>query len=180
MTQNQYVASTRDTTPFHKAEKPVKDALALIEDRRAWVCGNFSEGYFNEILSAGYMENQKMNVRFFSFTASDKSDHLQFHSDDEVGLGAVVASLSLGSPCVFEFRKLHRETRETTCLKFVLHHVSEVIVSFLITEELRGGRVGHGGIVQWLDGDSIYNDFLSGSRDSRELSSESSACHFPV
>lgn len=126
MMQNQYVASTRDTTPIHEAEQPVKDALALIEERRALVLKNFSKGYFNEILSAGYMENQRMSVRDVPFQVLDRSDdHVQFHSDDEVGLGATVASLSLGSPCVFEFRKLHRKSGETVCLKFVLRHVSD-------------------------------------------------------
>lgn len=42
-----------------------------------------------------------------------------------MGLGPVVASLSLGSPAFFEFRKIDRAPRESGCLRFILHHVRE-------------------------------------------------------
>jgi len=45
---------------------------------------------FNEILSVGYFEAQRMN----------------FHTDDEPGLGPTVASISLGCPALMKFRKL--------------------------------------------------------------------------
>jgi len=64
----------------------VKDALGLIQRRIATALGKHID--FNEVLSAAYMEKQKM----------------AFHSDSERGLGPVVASLSLGSLAEMHFR----------------------------------------------------------------------------
>jgi len=65
---------------------------------------------FNEVLSAAYMERQKM----------------AFHSDNEVGLGPVVAGLSLGSPALMHFR-IHAKhdplrKQKGNLLSFVLRH----------------------------------------------------------
>jgi len=82
----QYVGGTGNTTPFSVAPKAVKKALDLIQTRAGIVVK--SKPKFNEILSAAYMERQKM----------------AFHSDSERGLGPTVASLSLGSAAVMHFR----------------------------------------------------------------------------
>lgn len=58
--KRQYIGSTNNTVPFNKAEKPVLDALGLINDRRRLLSPNFIP--FNELLTAGYMDDQKMSV----------------------------------------------------------------------------------------------------------------------
>ncbi|KAH7888686.1 hypothetical protein F5I97DRAFT_1925224 [Phlebopus sp. FC_14] len=65
----------------------VRRALALIKERSGLAMAKDTP--FNEILSAAYMERQKMS----------------FHSDSEKGLGPVVASLSLGSAAAMHFRR---------------------------------------------------------------------------
>lgn len=75
-------------------------------------------GTFNEVLSAAYMDKQKM----------------AFHSDAEKGLGPTVASLSLGASAYMYFR-LHahytgdlppRSSREV--LKLFLRHGDVVVM----------------------------------------------------
>ncbi|KAG1812407.1 uncharacterized protein BJ212DRAFT_1276580 [Suillus subaureus] len=82
----QYVGGTGNTVPFDKAPSSVCGALALIKERSRLALQK--DIPFNEILSAAYMEKQKMS----------------FHSDSEHGLGPVVASLSLGSAAFMHFR----------------------------------------------------------------------------
>lgn len=82
----QYVGGTGNTVPFDKAPSSVCGALALIKGRSRLALQR--DIPFNEILSAAYMEKQKMS----------------FHSDSEHGLGPVVASLSLGSAAFMHFR----------------------------------------------------------------------------
>lgn len=82
----QYVGGTGNTVPFDKAPSSVCGALALIKERSRLALQK--DIPFNEILSAAYMEKQKMS----------------FHSDSEQGLGPVVASLSLGSAAFMHFR----------------------------------------------------------------------------
>ncbi|KAF9529247.1 hypothetical protein CPB83DRAFT_273364 [Crepidotus variabilis] len=85
----QYVGGDANTVPFEEAPA-VSDARSLIQKRiREALQLNAS---FNEVLSCAYMERQRM----------------AFHSDAEVGLGPLVAGLSLGSPALMHFR-LHRK-----------------------------------------------------------------------
>ena len=55
---------------------------------------------------------------------------LQFHTDSEVGLGPLVAGLSLGSPALMHFRLLAKHTdsgsQRNIAISFVLRHVSLV------------------------------------------------------
>jgi len=90
-----YVGGTDNTVPFDQAPSAVVDARALIRKRISEALGMDVD--FNEVLSAAYMEKQKM----------------AFHSDDEKGLGPVVAGLSFGSPAIIHFRlqKRHREVK---------------------------------------------------------------------
>jgi len=90
----QYVSGTGQTVPFDKASKSVIAALAIIKERTQKALG--CEVPFNEILTAAYMESQKMS----------------FHSDSEIGLGPVVASLSLGSMAYMHFRLKNSQRRE--------------------------------------------------------------------
>ncbi|GJJ06387.1 hypothetical protein Clacol_000578 [Clathrus columnatus] len=64
----------------------VTEALDYIRTR-ATLALNYNPD-FNEVLSAAYMEEQKM----------------EYHSDGEKDLGPIVASLSLGSPAIMKFR----------------------------------------------------------------------------
>lgn len=82
----QYIGGSDRTTPMEDGAKAVRGALELIKQRIATALGK--EVPFNEVLSAAYMEKQKM----------------AFHSDSERGLGPVIASLSLGSTAEMHFR----------------------------------------------------------------------------
>ncbi|KAF8629412.1 hypothetical protein AX15_003465 [Amanita polypyramis BW_CC] len=104
----QYVGGTANTLPWDKAPGAVIDALNLIESRVSKALNRSVQ--FNEVLSAAYMERQRM----------------AFHSDGEPGLGPLVAGLSLGSPALMHFRLLAkydpiREQRQIA-LTFVLRH----------------------------------------------------------
>ncbi|KAJ7470891.1 hypothetical protein FB451DRAFT_1472612 [Mycena latifolia] len=81
-----YVGGSDQTVPLAQAPSAVVDAHKLITTRLGAALGQKYE--FNEVLSVAYLEKQKM----------------AFHSDDEKGLGPVVAGLSLGSPAVMHFR----------------------------------------------------------------------------
>lgn len=54
---------------------------------------------------------------------------VEFHTDDEIGLGPLVAGLSLGSPALMHFRLLARHTpqgvQRSVAVSFVLRHVSD-------------------------------------------------------
>ncbi|KAI0075119.1 hypothetical protein K474DRAFT_1646966 [Panus rudis PR-1116 ss-1] len=86
----QYVGGTDNTVPFDNAPTAVLSALDLIKLRMRQAL-NFDYS-FNEVLSAAYMEKQRM----------------AFHSDAEKGLGETVASLSLGASAYMHFR-LHAQ-----------------------------------------------------------------------
>ncbi|KAI5123916.1 hypothetical protein M0805_006334 [Coniferiporia weirii] len=81
-----YIVGTNTTVPFEQAPKSVNGALQLIKDRASLVVDE--DANFNEILTAAYMEEQRMG----------------YHTDDERGLGPIVSSLSLGSIALMHFR----------------------------------------------------------------------------
>ncbi|KAI0655889.1 hypothetical protein C8Q70DRAFT_922757 [Cubamyces menziesii] len=88
-----YVGGTANTVPFNAAPSAVVKARDLIQDRmNSVIQAEQSQYTFNEVLSAAYMEKQKM----------------AFHSDAERGLGPRVASLSLGSSAYMHFRLLKK------------------------------------------------------------------------
>ncbi|KAK0220197.1 hypothetical protein IW262DRAFT_1272276 [Armillaria fumosa] len=91
-----YVAGTENTVPWDQAPSAVVDARALMQHRIKMALGDTCESEFNEVLSAAYMQKQKM----------------AFHSDSERGLGPTVAGLSLGSPALMHFRKLRQKRRK--------------------------------------------------------------------
>ncbi|KAJ7884819.1 hypothetical protein B0H14DRAFT_3740903 [Mycena olivaceomarginata] len=72
-----YVAGSSQTIPLNDAPSAVGDAHHLIESRVAAALGQ--PCIFNEVLSVAYLDAQSM----------------AFHSDNEIGLGPVVAGLSL-------------------------------------------------------------------------------------
>ncbi|KAF8135406.1 hypothetical protein EV363DRAFT_1550177 [Boletus edulis] len=110
----QYVGGSGQTVPFSEAPDCVRRALALIKERSSLaLCTDIP---FNEILSAGYMERQKMS----------------FHSDSEKGLGPIVGSLSLGSAALMHFRPhVSAEAPKAKCthaLTLVLRHGDVLIM----------------------------------------------------
>ncbi|KAJ7932121.1 alpha-ketoglutarate-dependent dioxygenase AlkB-like protein, partial [Mycena leptocephala] len=82
----QYIGGSNQTVTFNNAPGAVVDALHLIQTRLQAALGRPYQ--FNELLSVAYLEKQLM----------------AYHSDNEQGLGPVVAGLSLGSPAVMNFR----------------------------------------------------------------------------
>ncbi|KAJ7509581.1 hypothetical protein B0H11DRAFT_1252644 [Mycena galericulata] len=103
-----YVGGADNTVPFDRAPSAVLQARNLIEKRMHEALGK--EYKFNEILSAAYMEQQKM----------------AFHSDSERGLGPVVAGLSMGSPALMHFRLLSKyvpsSQQRANAMTVVLRH----------------------------------------------------------
>jgi alkylated DNA repair dioxygenase AlkB len=97
---------------LEQAPRAVQDALAYIKKRAALVLGH--EPDLNEVLSAGYLDEQKMT----------------FHSDAEKGLGPVISALSLGSPAIMQFRpvpcknKTENKHKKRVVLTLELRHVS--------------------------------------------------------
>lgn len=67
MVAMQYISGTDGTVPLDRAASAVVDALQLIHDRVNRVLELSTPATFNEILTAAYMEKQKMSVstRFF-------------------------------------------------------------------------------------------------------------------
>ncbi|EJD02938.1 uncharacterized protein FOMMEDRAFT_107970 [Fomitiporia mediterranea MF3/22] len=107
----EYAVVTNITDTFDKAPQSVNDALQLIKDRTSPVIA--SEANFNEILTAAYMSEQKMS----------------YHTDDERGLGPVVASLSLGSIAYMHFRlRKSKNSRPDMQLSLVLRHGDVLIM----------------------------------------------------
>ncbi|KAJ8077182.1 hypothetical protein PM082_001610 [Marasmius tenuissimus] len=108
-----YVGGAANTVPWDRAPSAVVKARELIRKRTVQAKrGEFEE--FNEILSAAYMEDQKMS----------------FHTDDEPGLGPTVAGLSLGSPAVMHFRRRGRgiSGRNEIALTVILRHGDVLIM----------------------------------------------------
>lgn len=138
---------------MREAPDCVRRALALINERASLALR--TDIPFNEVLSAAYMERQKMSV---SITQSDMIANLllsyaQFHSDSEKGLGPIVASLSLGSAALMHFRPHvnmeNPKAKSTHALSLVLRHVSVnnrlcVIPISQLYAALSGGCLGYG------------------------------------
>ncbi|KAJ3724864.1 hypothetical protein C8R42DRAFT_463116 [Lentinula raphanica] len=105
-----YVGGTDHTLSWEVAPQAVIEAKKFIEERtkQALKDRNSEEFNFNEVLSAAYMEKQKMS----------------FHTDDEKGLGPVVAGLSLGSPALMYFRRrdIKHGPERRICLSIILRH----------------------------------------------------------
>ncbi|KAJ7886559.1 hypothetical protein B0H14DRAFT_3431137 [Mycena olivaceomarginata] len=101
-----YVAGSGQTIPLNDAPSAVGDAHHLIESRVAVALGQ--PCIFNEVLSVAYLDAQSM----------------AFHSDNEIGLGPVVAGLSLGSPATMAFRTLVKPEggQHRSDLSLVLQH----------------------------------------------------------
>ncbi|KAJ7874007.1 hypothetical protein B0H14DRAFT_2718698 [Mycena olivaceomarginata] len=94
-----YVAGSSQTIPLNDAPSAVGDAHHLIESRVAAALGQ--PCIFNEVLR-------------------------YFHSDNEIGLGPVVAGLSLGSPATMAFRTLVKPEggQHRSGLSLFLQHVN--------------------------------------------------------
>ncbi|KAF8348386.1 hypothetical protein F5887DRAFT_1280766 [Amanita rubescens] len=107
----QYVGGTANTLAWDKAPGAVINARRMIECRVSMALKRPVQ--FNEVLSAAYMERQRMAT-------------LQFHSDSEPGLGPLVAGLSLGSPALMHFRLLAKHEpageQRQIAMTFVLRH----------------------------------------------------------
>ncbi|KAA1473949.1 hypothetical protein DENSPDRAFT_780878 [Dentipellis sp. KUC8613] len=110
----QYVGGADRTEPLETGPPAVLRALRLVGRRVKQLLG--LDAHFNEVLSAAYMEQQRM----------------AFHSDAERGLGEVVAGLSLGSTALMHFR-LHSQ--------FVPHNDKKTNRNTVLTVALRHGDI---------------------------------------
>lgn len=109
-----YIAGDGESVPFDKAPSSVVGALRLIEEHTATLFPKESIN-FNEILSVAYLEKQKMS----------------YHTDNEKGLGPIIASLSLGSTALMHFRLRNPTTSKKhhpKSLTLVLNHGDIVIM----------------------------------------------------
>ncbi|KAJ6632368.1 hypothetical protein B0H10DRAFT_13553 [Mycena sp. CBHHK59/15] len=128
-----YVGGSEQTVPFDRAPQAVIDARKFIEARiQAALKQKHS---FNEVLTAAYLKDQKMAVNQTSFLLQPTDGRsAQFHSDDEKGLGPVVASLSLGSSAVMRFRPTEPpegKAHGSQVLSMLLKHVGRISVRWL-------------------------------------------------
>ncbi|KAF5370626.1 hypothetical protein D9758_001831 [Tetrapyrgos nigripes] len=99
-----YVGGTNNTVSWEDAPEAVVRAREYIQGRIELALGE--KKIFNEVLSAAYMERQKMG----------------YHTDDERGLGPTVAGLSLGSPALMHFRSADKQSARSVVLSLVLRH----------------------------------------------------------
>ncbi|TRM69524.1 hypothetical protein BD626DRAFT_563265 [Schizophyllum amplum] len=97
-----YVGGGANTVPWEAASQAVLGARELMHKRLRQALGR--QEVFNEVLSAAYMESQKM----------------AFHSDAEAGLGPLVAGLSLGAPAFMHFRRVPKKQEQIDGHKGVL------------------------------------------------------------
>ncbi|PBK89366.1 hypothetical protein ARMGADRAFT_1083892 [Armillaria gallica] len=83
----EYIGGSANTTPWEDVGELPKSAKAHITNTLKTVFTDIPD--FNELLSVAYLPNQSM----------------AFHSDDEQGVQAFVASLSLGSDAIMQFKE---------------------------------------------------------------------------
>ncbi|KAL2757753.1 hypothetical protein ACRALDRAFT_2016840 [Sodiomyces alcalophilus JCM 7366] len=91
---------------------------------------------FNELLSLGYMEGDRISVRCHSPEVpmlerpmDSNSCTPQYHDDGEDTLGPTVATLSLGSPAVMAFRmKKKYNSAQREMLRFPIYHGDMVVM----------------------------------------------------
>ncbi|KAJ7429975.1 hypothetical protein B0H11DRAFT_2399335 [Mycena galericulata] len=109
-----YISGSSKTVPFDEAPSAVIDAHRLICNRvEAALQKNIN---FNEVLSVAYL---------------DKNQKMAYHSDDEMGLGPVVAGLSLGAPALMHFRPVVKPTagrQHGRVLSILLQHGSILVM----------------------------------------------------
>ncbi|KAG9037093.1 hypothetical protein FRB95_006948 [Tulasnella sp. JGI-2019a] len=102
-----------ETIPFTASAECVNRALAMIDTKAALVCRKDLKKFpFNELLSICYLEGQ----------------HINYHSDDEAGLGDVIASLSLGQDADMDFRIQSSVPRVGRLLRITLRHGDVVVM----------------------------------------------------
>lgn len=113
-----YVVGTNGTVPFEEAPEAVGAALKLIRSRASAALKKPVD--FNEILSAAYLEEQKMS----------------YHSDSEPGLGPTVSSLSLGSVALMHFRPMKKKGKSNKkVLSLVLRHGDVLVMDGAAIQE---------------------------------------------
>ncbi|KAG8906656.1 hypothetical protein FRB99_006357 [Tulasnella sp. 403] len=99
------------TVSLDESPPCVSKALKLINAKASLVDhASLSTMPFNEALSICYFDGQKMN----------------YHSDNERGLGGVIASLSLGHSASMDFRTYSTRSHGKRELRIELCHVGEV------------------------------------------------------
>ncbi|KAL0577023.1 hypothetical protein V5O48_004957 [Marasmius crinis-equi] len=128
-----YVGGAANTIAWDEAPSAVVKARELIKKRALQAKGEDEPMQeFNEILSAAYMEDQKMSASDIPLERSIycQPPFLQFHTDDEPGLGPTVAGLSLGSPAIMHFRRRVRGpfVRNEIALTVILKHGDVLIM----------------------------------------------------
>ncbi|KAJ7503474.1 hypothetical protein B0H11DRAFT_2222756 [Mycena galericulata] len=105
-----YISGSSKTVPFDEAPSAVIDAHRLICNRvEAALQKNIN---FNEVLSVAYL---------------DKNQKMAYHSDDEMGLGPVVA----GAPALMHFRPVAKPTagrQHGRVLSILLQHGSILVM----------------------------------------------------
>jgi len=113
-----YIVDTNGTVPFDEAPEAVRAALAFIKSRATAALKKPVD--FNEILSAAYLEEQKMS----------------YHSDSEPGLGPIVSSLSLGSIALMHFRPMKKKGKwNKKVLSLVLRHGDVLVMDGAAIQE---------------------------------------------
>jgi hypothetical protein len=145
--ENQYCGGDGKSIPLEESPKAVQQALAFIKKRASLALGG-KEPDLNEVLSAAYLDEQKMT----------------FHSDAEKGLGPVVSALSLGSSAIMQFRpviskknKSEAKFKKRVVLTLELRHVRKITGRVILDAE----RVPSQGDVIVMESNNVQKFYQS-------------------
>ncbi|KAG8970312.1 hypothetical protein FRC03_009585 [Tulasnella sp. 419] len=111
-----HYSSYTESLTLEEAPACVREVLDVINERTSLILNDHRKQPFNEVLSVAYLEDQKMS----------------FHTDDEKGLGPIVASFSMGADAWMDFRSTVREknSKKKRDLRLHLCHVSQHIMIY--------------------------------------------------
>ncbi|QRW08302.1 2OG-Fe(II) oxygenase family protein [Ceratobasidium sp. AG-Ba] len=127
------------STPFDECPTSINRAVSHISYLCEGALGKSVE--FNELLSVAYAEGQEMN----------------FHSDDEPGLGSVVAGLTLGSSAEMIFRP-NVSIKKNMLYKNGPYRPSESICTEAENERILHITLSHGDLLV-MDGAKIQKNY---------------------
>jgi len=139
-----HYVSQGNTIPLDRSPSCVIKALETLNSVVACLDNQLLQMPFNEALSICYLMGQKLN----------------YHSDDEKGLGEVVASISLGNRAAMDFRPYTSTGHGARCLRLQLRHGDIVVMRGRSIQEAFQHRVIPEGFRISITARQIHSDHL--------------------